>query len=893
MSTIDELVIKIGADIAGLTAGLDKAKAEISTFSSGISSQSQQMASGIRGMVGSVVETSAKILAGIGIIGIGVGGVMAKGAADVEGYSAILGQLYGNVDTAGQKLKWIFDFAKTTPFEVPELISAFVKLKAYGIEGETVLRTLGDTASAMGKPVNMAVEALADAQTGQFERLKEFGIKAVEVNKENAVQMGLDADAVGKTVLISTDKNGKQRVDIIDRNNREIITSTLTSIWNEKYAGGMEKQSKTLGGMVSNIKDAMNQAGLAIMGFDVTTGQFKPGSLYMKIKSVAENIMNTLGEIDFTEIAKKVEDVVNQIIEVVKKIWDEIQPTIDNLKSIFSDLGTTFSEVFGSMGGKGDVIKSITGLLNDLTGAIAKVVKFFKDNPELAKLIMVIGGAFIAWAYIIPIITGIVGAISGIAAAIAVAGGVIPAILMLIGGPIGLLILLIAGLFLAWKMNLFGIQDKVHAAVSWISEKFDALKGIVAGAASWLKEKLDLIPTPLLALLGPIGLVLAAFKHFEKIKEILGGAWDAISAGDVGGALDYVKSSVLSGYESMKTGVSEKFSDIVGGVKGFVKDHEREFKVIGGAILTVATGGMWPLWKNNVGGIRDATTEAWETIKTKTSELAEWLAARWEEIKTASSQAWDALKNAVSEKWDAIKTTVSDAVTAIVNLFTPYYEQLKSIGSTLFTKLKEGLELAYNTFVKPYIDTVQNNITMALDFGARAYNWGKNLLSNFIDGIKSMFGSLSSTLVDWANSVADYIAIGSPAKVGPLSKLMEWGPNLVKTFAQGITGTMPVLNSAIARLNANENKINVKLSVDTENLETLLKESIESSVFLNGLQVSGITEYPTQNTPIQQIITQNHNWNIKIEKIENKADADYLLNEIQRRIIKKTAVGVL
>lgn len=38
--------------------------------------------------------------------------------------------------------------------------------------------SLGDLASSQGKQFDQLTEALLDAQTGEFERLKEFGVKA-------------------------------------------------------------------------------------------------------------------------------------------------------------------------------------------------------------------------------------------------------------------------------------------------------------------------------------------------------------------------------------------------------------------------------------------------------------------------------------------------------------------------------------------------------------------------------------------------------------------------------------------------------------------------------------------------------------------------------------------
>jgi phage tail tape-measure protein len=165
-------------------------------------------------------------------------------AAEFEKLQTILKTLEGgDVNKAKQNFGWISDFAAKTPFDLKTVTEAFVKLRAYGIDpikGDTLL-SLGDTASAMGKSVMDAVEAIADAVTGENERLKEFGIKAA---KEG-----------GKIIYSYTDKAGKQRQKAVDASNRDLIRSTLTAIWNEKYAGAMEEQSRTWQGMMSNMGD--------------------------------------------------------------------------------------------------------------------------------------------------------------------------------------------------------------------------------------------------------------------------------------------------------------------------------------------------------------------------------------------------------------------------------------------------------------------------------------------------------------------------------------------------------------------------------------------------------------------------------------------------------------
>ena len=78
-------------------------------------------------------------------------------------------------------MSWIREFAASTPFEVPGLVEASVRLEAYGLNAKKYMRTLGDTAGAMGKPIMSAVEMVADASQGEFERLKEFGLRGLDV----------------------------------------------------------------------------------------------------------------------------------------------------------------------------------------------------------------------------------------------------------------------------------------------------------------------------------------------------------------------------------------------------------------------------------------------------------------------------------------------------------------------------------------------------------------------------------------------------------------------------------------------------------------------------------------------------------------------------------------
>lgn len=194
-----------------------------------------------------VGDKAGAVVDAIGAVSIAIAGLLTKSiietAAQFEKFEVILSTLEGSDEKGRKAMDWVSDFAAKTPYELAEVTDAFIKLRSYGLDPTNgLMKTLGDTASAMGKPVMAAVEAIADAVTGQNERLKEFGITS---------------QTVGNKVTYSWIQDGETKSETVDRTNKQLIQSTLESIWNEKYAGNMEKLSKSWNGIWSNISDTM------------------------------------------------------------------------------------------------------------------------------------------------------------------------------------------------------------------------------------------------------------------------------------------------------------------------------------------------------------------------------------------------------------------------------------------------------------------------------------------------------------------------------------------------------------------------------------------------------------------------------------------------------------
>ena len=158
--------------------------------------------------------------------------------AEFQKLSAVLTNTLGSRSAAAGAMTRIQEFASKTPFSVQELTQSFVKLSNQGFTPTTAqLRKLGDLASSTGKGFDQLAEAIIDAQTGEFERLKEFGIRASKAGDQ----------------VTFTFKGVQTQTKFTNEAIREYLTS-LGDL--QGVSGAMAAISGTLGGQISNLGDA-------------------------------------------------------------------------------------------------------------------------------------------------------------------------------------------------------------------------------------------------------------------------------------------------------------------------------------------------------------------------------------------------------------------------------------------------------------------------------------------------------------------------------------------------------------------------------------------------------------------------------------------------------------
>ena len=222
----------------------------------------------------------------------------------------------------------------------------------------------------------------------------------------------------------------------------------------------------------------------------------------------------------------------------------------------------------------GQWLTQSSGLLTPMLAKINKAVGWVTDNFDSLKPIL----AAVATLAGVTLVAGLA------ALGVVIYTTVIPAVTLMTGG-LNLLIPVIAliaaagvGAWVAWgdeiKAFLRGTWGKLEQGLEdfmvWVDEAFGVLKG-------WL----DRIPTPILALLGPVGMVLAVFRKWEDIKEIARGVWRGIRAmaDKLGAIFDGIKAKV-----DAVIGFFVRMKDKVVGnsiVPDMVDDLDAEFQRMG------------------------------------------------------------------------------------------------------------------------------------------------------------------------------------------------------------------------------------------------------------------------------------------------------------------------
>ena len=205
----------------------------------------------------------------------------AKEIANVRGewqkYEAVLTNTLGSNQDAKDSLDMIAKYGAKTNFQVNELTDSFVKLASQGFKPtRDEMASLGDLAASKAKGFDQLTEAIIDAETFEFERLKEFGIRA----SKNGDQIQFTFKGIKTTVDASA----------------ESVRNYILSLGQlDGVKGSTDAISKTIVGLASNFEDAVNQMMNSL-------GKDQEGLIAGGIKAATELVNNYEKVVDILKV---------------------------------------------------------------------------------------------------------------------------------------------------------------------------------------------------------------------------------------------------------------------------------------------------------------------------------------------------------------------------------------------------------------------------------------------------------------------------------------------------------------------------------------------------------------------------------------------------------------
>lgn len=639
--------------------------------------------------------------------------------ASMEQYKNTLTTILKSEEKAVDTLAWANKFAAQTPFEIPEIVEATTVMAAYGMTAQDNLGIIGDMASVMGKDLMQAVEAIADANTGELERLKEFGITKKMIEEQAAL--------MGKQVF---DKKGSMK-------DQEAFNEVLFTMMNDRFKGGMEMQAKTFKGMISNAQD-----------YIATLGRTLGAPLFDKMKDGLAGILETA---DRLQNSGAIDKWIANVQAGFGKLWSVVQFVRVNVLGViitaikefvssntgnFEVIGGAIATVFGRI--KAVAMPVLGWIANTAFPAVVNAIK------EASSYVVELAANFITnFERFKPYIIGVAVALGTYKIALIaintwnkiVAKSQLIWNAVMAANPVMLIVIGI-GLLIGYLIHLAGGWDVVREKLKVFFSQMQTLW------TTMLPKIKSTLSTMLTAIIG------WAVSVWTTVKPYLMIFWNGIV--DIFNSIkafwDTWGGVILATLSIAWAGISSMFTSYLS------------------IIWTVVKGGftlIWSIISNTFQMVVGVLTAGWAIISGLFSIGLNLLSGNW-------SGAWDAMLGMLDGVWTGIKTFFG----GLKDLF---FES----GKAIITTLVDGITAMASAPVKA-IKGVLDKVREYLPFSDAkkgplsnlTLNGGK-IVTTMAEGIRGQQGALTSAMGDVLEPNATGTASVSAGSANPAGRVAQ------------------------------------------------------------------------------------------------------------------------
>lgn len=394
---------------------------------------------------------------------------------------------------------------------------------------------------------------------------------------------------------------------------------------------------------------------------------------------------------------------------------------------------------------------------------------------------------------------------------------------VLSANPIGLIVTAVAALTagLVWFFTQTETGQQIWSSfVDWIKQAWQGIADFFVGLWSGISEGASTLWNGVVttwnayieSLKAMWNAVVTFFSDlWESIQEAASVAWTAITT-----AIMIVVQPFIDGFMNVWNNISDGLTQIWEGIK-MIFEGAWEFikSIFLGAILIIidlVTGNFNQLgadlsliWE----GIQNGISLIWEGIKTFFSGIVDAIVgygiAVFENFSAALSAIWEFIKSAASATWEWIKSTVTSLITGLVqgaqniwdsfmNFLSSLWEGIKSTASNAWSSLASsvldiinglvsGAQNAWNS-MSSAVSSLVSNVTGFFNqlWNIDLFSAGKAILQGFLDGLQSMWSSVT----DFVGGIADWIRDHKGPIEYDRKLLIPAGTAIMKGLDQGL-----------------------------------------------------------------------------------------------------------
>lgn len=189
----------------------------------------------------------------------------------------------------------------------------------------------------------------------------------------------------------------------------------------------------------------------------------------------------------------------------------------------------------------------------------------------------------------------------------------------------------------------------------------------------------------------------------------------------------------------------------------------------------------------------------------------------WGEITQWFSETWSNITNSINSEWANFKASFVATGNIISNAWTNLWNGVGSKVKTAWSNIKTSVTNGI-TNVKTSIDNMKTAIKEKFDgIKNSALQWGKDMIQNFIDGIKAKVQAVKDAVTGVADTIKSYLHFSEP-DVGPMKNFNDWPRDMMHQYAEGISAGAYLVRQAVDGVATEVEVLQNPLGIDADEL---------------------------------------------------------------------------